>query len=211
MAWDYRCSGCKLVFSVGFYVYRRDVSSGYGAATLAVCTSCGAQHRVEHARRDSRDEPFDFFDVVVERVPDGAHDAVATIVHQCAGFSEARTAAFLKDLKGGPRAVEYALPEEKAIEAAEQYRLAGAVVWVQAMRRPAPDPNPVPPCSDRLLCEGRQVGISGERTGVTGAFRLAEQGCGDCERTGSLVSDPAEVPSVCPRCGAPIEAPRVWL
>lgn len=49
---EYECDSCKLNFSVGWFHYH-DLSSGYCAETLLVCTACGTVHSVEHPIRDA--------------------------------------------------------------------------------------------------------------------------------------------------------------
>lgn len=47
MVFRYRCTECKLYFSIGWHHYGTGMK--YTSATQLVCTECGVIHRIEHA------------------------------------------------------------------------------------------------------------------------------------------------------------------
>ena len=47
MVFRYRCTECKLYFSIGWHHYGTGMK--YTSATQLVCTECGVMHRIEHA------------------------------------------------------------------------------------------------------------------------------------------------------------------
>jgi hypothetical protein len=48
MVTNFKCTHCKVKFSVGWFHYH-NFDSGYGSESLLVCESCGAQHAIEIA------------------------------------------------------------------------------------------------------------------------------------------------------------------
>src|SRR5215469_8608483 len=68
MVTQYRCVSCSLAFSLGWY-HHHAFDDGYGSSTLAVCTRCGAQHRLALPISDRGPAEFDLFDVHIVAIP----------------------------------------------------------------------------------------------------------------------------------------------
>jgi ribosomal protein L7/L12 len=202
---DYRCKECGLQFSVGWYHYH-SLSTGFIASTLAVCTQCCAQHRVEQAG-DSSAAPasLSFFDVTIDEVPAPARTAVMATLRANLGLSlgEAKRLVDQPPIVLGRDVPEYAASQLKAT-----YAAVGAIVGCSQTRAEA---NLIVQQQDRLLVANtiqrtdqepgvvwEPVGIRGVRTGVTGIFKLDEQPCAHCAVIGALTTDPAKVPALAP-------------
>ena len=215
---DYRCKGCGLQFSVGWYHYL-GLSTGFIASTLAVCTQCCAQHRVEQAGDwSAAPASLSFFDVTIDEVPAPARTAVmATLRAQLSlTLGEAKTLIDQPPIVLGRDVSEYAATQLKAT-----YASVGAIVGCGQTRAEA---NLIAQQQDRLLVANtirrtdqepgvvwEPVVIRGARTGVTGSFTLDEQPCARCAAIGTLTTDPAKAPHACSRCRSSIEETGGWV
>lgn len=219
MPTDYRCKGCGLRFSVGWY--HLDPSSGFSSSILAVCRQCCAQHRIDQAM-DLRAAATarSFFDVTIDEVPAPARTAVMANLRARLGLTP-HEAKRLVDQP--PVILGRDLPERAALELRASYASLGAIV---GLTNPRSEPiRPIPQEQDRLLLAAmapvgvdqeadvvwESLAIQGARAGVTGVFNLAEQPCARCATIGTLTTDPAQVPHSCSRCRSSIEETGGWV
>jgi hypothetical protein len=210
MPTDFECSGCGLRFAVGWYHYH-SFDDGYGASTLAVCTNCARQHRVEIALDISS---ASFVDVAVTEIPTAAILTVARHLRRTRSLSPQQAIALVRS---PPIHLEMSEPEARALKF--KYERLGATVVLNELR------SEVVPVSDQqrdrlLIGDGsgqdadlnwRPQDIRGSVTGVTGTFNLHEQACGQCAAAGTLVSDTTQAPRSCPRCLAPVQEKGTWI
>jgi ribosomal protein L7/L12 len=218
MPTDYRCKGCGLKFSVGWY--HCDFSTGFGAASLAVCTRCCAQHRIDQAMNLSAAlTSVSFFDVTIENVPATSRIEVMAAVRARLRLTPHEAKRLIERL---PILLGRDLPQYAAVELEAAFTSLGAIVGCAQVRSEVRDL--IPQQQDRLLASDsiaradqeleavwESVAIQGVRAGVTGVFSLDEQLCANCGAVGALTTEPERVPSACARCRSPIEEAGGWV
>jgi len=130
---DFRCDGCALRFSIGWY-HHHSFDDGYGASTLAVCILCAREHRIEHALDLS---PFSasFFEAVLTSLPTSARAAVASQFRKLRGLSPQQAIAIVRS---PPIKLATDVTKREARALKSQYERLGAVVLLsETARRPA--------------------------------------------------------------------------
>src|SRR5215469_8046707 len=135
MVTQYRCVSCSLAFSLGWY-HHHAFDDGYGSSTLAVCTRCGAQHRLALPISDRGPAEFDLFDVHIVAIPPPSRASTMAQLRATAPMTlaEARAAVDALPFKVGATVERHeADPLRRAFEGA------GATVDV---RRVGSRPNP---------------------------------------------------------------------
>ncbi|MBI2679638.1 MAG: ribosomal protein L7/L12 [Candidatus Solibacter usitatus] len=209
MPTKYVCLGCPLTFEVGWFhhIFR----NGYASKTLLVCVSCGTQHAVENAVSDRGPESFQYFTAYLTAAPPAARVQVMVCLrhHFRLDLAGAREA-----LKALPYRIGSDLSREGAEALAAPYRAAGATVEIVLIRE-SPNPEYGPVQSDRLLVRDapppdgglwRELAVAG----ANASLDLERQACGNCRKTGVLVSEWTDGRS-CPACGGVIQGQGTWM
>lgn len=224
MPTDYTCEGCNVRFSVGWYHYH-SFSTGYGAATLTVCSRCGTPHCIEHAVEATIFPEYDSFcDVVIKEIPPAARLEVMGKLRETLRLSldEAK-----RVVNAPPIALGHDVGRYQVLEIKTAYEaIKGIKVHAEEIRR-EPNPHHAPQQQDRLLMialgpdEGvvmrnlsgtrKEMKIAGPREGICGEFDLRLQACGHCSTAGSLLGAQDSVFTACPRCHAPIKETGGWV
>jgi ribosomal protein L7/L12 len=211
--------------SLGWYHYHA-FSSGFGAETLAMCSRCGAQHRIRHALTPEVIDGIrcsgDRFNVALE-APGDTPVVTRAALRKLTGCS-------LSEAQRISRSTPFCLGTGLRAEDAEHIRApleaAGARVTVSVIH--GAEPVEVPPqMQDELWIAGvapeewHRCLVFGERTQVESflscpypfdsQFDLARQACGQCGAQGALVSGLPEGLTPCPRCGEQLEMGCAWI
>lgn len=208
MPTQYSCTSCGLEFSVGWYHYH-DFRSGYCAATLAVCTSCGAQHQVEIALEDRGPAEWISYDVLLTGVPRASRVAVLAWIRRGPSIALSEAKRLIDSL---PAVLCSDAPSDEARALRDTLEGLGARVSLEVRTR-TPNPNFGPTLQDKLALRmassepdsdqgaPKELPVRNRSDGPTGTFNLAEQACGSCGCTGTLVTEMPEPLPPCPGCG----------
>lgn len=221
---EYKCRACSLLFGLGWFHFH-DFTSGYGAAALGVCRTCGTQQQALIGIPEGMvSEWLEYYEVRLCCLPkESVVPVMAELRRECKmAVSECRDA-----VRKLPPVLKSEAMKEDAEELVARYEELGATAEMELNRR---EPNPMwalpqknklqwqlagPETdserhSERRAPSWKDYKVQESARAPAGEIIIEAVPCGHCGAT-SIVFEDWE-PFDCPRCGeGTLEEVGCWV